>query len=319
MMQTSLKSLLAGEAFPSRLLRLLKSEISAALEHSAMENDHQMATIHERLAETTSNYYPWSVSEYEVSKLAQQTSLSFLSIISGGRTPLVAKREKGWPIFGGSCYHIDVDLFRTTLCYLGPAQFVTTILKQLLKAALTPNGRRAVELGAAMMTTPLVGCGDQHLEPQSLLWTLIYQTLWIPVPGRLETFAQGKLLASFVGMTLDRFQSRTFIRHRQQQQMQRRAHAAQSLDAMDVDPSQYSSATVAKDSLVRKDSAHSLEQLERDAAVEPLRVVLDQKLKALGPIAQNRPGFEGFVQGMAQYREKHPPLSLPLSHHRSKR
>lgn len=57
MMQTSLKSLLAGEAFPSRLMRLLKSEISAALEHSAMENDHQMAIIHERLSETTVNYY----------------------------------------------------------------------------------------------------------------------------------------------------------------------------------------------------------------------------------------------------------------------
>ncbi|KAF9986115.1 mediator complex subunit [Mortierella antarctica] len=319
MMQTSLKSLLAGEAFPSRLMRLLKSEISAALEHSAMENDHQMATIHERLSETTINYYPWSVSEYEVSKLAQQTSLSFLSIISGGRTPFVAKREKGWPVFGGSCYHIDVDLYRTTLCYLGPAQFVTTILKQLLKAALTPNGRRAAELGAAMMTTPLVGCGDQHLAPQSLLWTLIYQTLWIPVPGRLETFAQGKLLANFVGMTLDLFQSRTLIRHRQQQQMQQRGHATQSLDAMDIDPSQYSSGTLAKDTSLQRGSTHSLEQLERDAAVEPFRVVLDQKLKALGPIAQNRPGFEGFVQGMAQYREKHPPLSLPLSHQSSKR
>ncbi|KAF9955248.1 hypothetical protein BGZ72_003905 [Mortierella alpina] len=320
MMQTSLKSLLAGEAFPSRLIRLLKSEISAALEHSAMENDHQMATIHERLSETTINYYPWSVSEYEVSKLAQQTSLSFLSIISGGRTPLVVKREKGWPVFGGSCYHIDVDLFRTTLCYLGPAQFVTTILKQLLKAALTPNGRRAAELGAAMMTTPLVGCGDQHLAPQSLLWTLIYQTLWIPVPGRLETFAQGKLLAHFVGMTLDLFQSRTLIRHRKQQLTQRHGLAAQSLDAMDIDTSQYTAAaTLAKDTALKGDAAHSVEQLERDAAVEPFRVVLDQRLKALGPIAQNRPGFEGFVQGMAQYREKHPPLSLPLSHQRSKR
>lgn len=175
-----------------------------------------------------------------------------------------------------------------------------------------------------MMTTPLVGCGDQHLEPQSLLWTLIYQTLWIPVPGRLETFAQGKLLAHFVGMTLDLFQSRTLIRHRtqQQQQIQQRglAAAAQSLDAMDVDPSQDSSATLAaKGAFMQGDGTPSLQQLERDAAVEPFRVVLDQRLKALGPIAQNRPGFEGFVQGMAQYREKHPPLSLPLSHQRSKR
>lgn len=86
----------------------------------------------------------WSVSDaYDVPKLSQQTSLAFGAIISGARTSMVSKREKGWPVFGGSCYHIDVDLFRTTLCYLGPAQFVTTILKQLLKAALTPNGLRA--------------------------------------------------------------------------------------------------------------------------------------------------------------------------------
>ncbi|KAG0211354.1 mediator complex subunit [Mortierella sp. GBA30] len=312
MMQSSLKSLLAGEAFPSRLMRLLKSEISAALEHSAIENDHQMAIIQERLSETTVNYYPWSISEYDVPKLAQQTSLAFEAIISGGRTPLVMKREKGWPVFGGSCYHIDVDLFRTTLCYLGPAQFVTTILKQILKAALTPNGRRAVELGAAMMTTPLVGCGDEHLAPQSLLWTLIYQTLWIPVPGRLETFSQGKLLASFVGMTLDLFQSRTLIQHRQQQQQQRqqRGQSTQSAEAMDID-----SGTPVKESSVRvagrgEEETTVMERMERDAAVEPFRVVLDQRLKELGPMAQNRPGFEGFVQGMAQYRERHPPFTI---------
>ena len=56
MMQSSLKSLLAGEAFPARLVRLLKSEISAALSHHAIENDHQLAIIHERLAETSNNY-----------------------------------------------------------------------------------------------------------------------------------------------------------------------------------------------------------------------------------------------------------------------
>lgn len=76
-------------------------------------------------------------------KLAQQTVFAYDAIISGGRTPLVMKREKGWPIFGGSTYHMDVDLFRATLCYVGPAQFVTNILKRLLKAAMTPNGRRA--------------------------------------------------------------------------------------------------------------------------------------------------------------------------------
>jgi len=56
MMQSSLKSLLAGEAFPTRLIRLLKSEISAALGHHAVEHDHQLAIIHERLAETSVNY-----------------------------------------------------------------------------------------------------------------------------------------------------------------------------------------------------------------------------------------------------------------------
>ncbi|KAI8599783.1 mediator complex subunit Med5-domain-containing protein [Dissophora ornata] len=302
MLQSSLKSLLAGESFPSRLMRLLKSEILAALEHQAMENDHQMGIIQERLGEASLNYYPWSVSDaYDVPKLAQQTSMAFEAIVSGGRTSLMSKREKGWPVFGGSCYHIDVDLFRSTLSYLGPAQFVTTILKQLLKAALTPNGQRAAELGAAMMTTPLIGCGDEHLAPQSLLWTLIYQTLWIPVPGRLETFAQGRLLAVFVGMTLDLFQSSTLIQLRKKQQQQDKASNS---EAMDVDSNAHPS---------RNQDPLSQEQLERGAAVEPFRVMLDQRLKALEPVARDRPGFEGFAQGMQQYRQHHPPLSLPLN------
>ncbi|KAK3847103.1 MAG: mediator complex subunit Med5-domain-containing protein [Linnemannia gamsii] len=315
MLQSILKSLLAGEAFPSRLIRLLKSEISAALSHQAIESDHQLAIIHERLADTSVNYDSWKISDaYDVPKLAQQTMFAYDAIISGGRTPLVMKREKGWPILGGSSYHMDVDLFRATLCYIGPAQFVTNILKRFLKAALTPNGRRAAELGAAMITTPLVGCGDRHLSPQSLIWTMMSQTIWIPVPGRLETFAQGKHLATFVGMTLDLFQSSTFVEHRQVQQQQQQqqngvggasAAAAAGSESMDVDSAQVSAGS-------GSGSMSLLEQLERDAAVEPFRVMLEQRLKALEPIARDRPGFEGFVQGMAQYRERHPSLSLPL-------
>ncbi|KAI7815866.1 mediator complex subunit Med5-domain-containing protein [Gamsiella multidivaricata] len=307
MLQSCLKSLLAGEAFPLRLMRLLKSEVLAVLEHQTIENDHQMVIIQERLAAASANYYPWSVSEaYDVPKLAQQTSLAYEAIVSGGRTSLIARREKGWHVFGGSCYHIDVDLFRTTLCYLGPAQFVTTILKQLLKAARTPHGRRA---GAAMISTPLVGCGDEHLAPQSLLWTLIYQTLWIPVPGRLETFSQGKLLAEFVGMTLDLFQSRTLIQLRQNQLQKGTTRA--SKDTMDIDMVGPQAGSF-KCSNGSGTTTLSHDQLERDAAVEPFRVMLDQRLRALEPITRDRPGFEGFAQGMRQYRQRHPPLTLPL-------
>lgn len=164
------------------------------------------------------------------------------------------------------------------------------------------------ELGAAMMTTPLVGSGDKHLSPQSLLWTLLYQTLWIPVPSRLENFTQGKHLATFVGMTLDMFQSSTFVQQRQTQFLkQQQEKGADGMASTSGD------AGMEVDSVQAVSSNNSvLEQLERDAAVEPFRVMLDQRLKALEPIARDRPGFEGFVQGMAQYRERHPPLSLPL-------
>ncbi|KAF9162242.1 mediator complex subunit [Mortierella sp. AD010] len=307
MLQTSLKSLLAGEAFPLRLMRLLKNEITAALQHQTMENDHQMAVIQERLTEASFNYYSWSASDtYDVSKLAQQTSQAFEAIVSGGRASLVSKREKSWPVFGGSCYHIDVDLFRSTLCFLGPSQFVTTILKQLLKAALTSNGWRAVELGAAVMTTPLIGRGDQYLAPQSLLWTLIYRTLWIPVPGKLETFAQGKLLAAFIGMTLDFFQSNSLIQLREKQFREGHSYS----QTMDIDSANQVSSQMK--SRGNTGNLSSIAQLERDAAVESFRVTLDQRLKALEPIARDRPGFEGFVQGLEQYRKRHPPLSLPL-------
>ncbi|KAF9993518.1 mediator complex subunit [Entomortierella chlamydospora] len=255
MLQTSLKSLLAGEAFPLRLMKLLKNEITAALQHQTMESDHQMAVIQERLTEASFNYY---------------------------------------------------NLFRSTLCFLGPSQFVTTILKQLLKAALTSNGWRAVELGAAMMTTPLTGCGDQYLAPQSLLWTLIYRTLWIPVPGKLETFAQGKLLAAFVGMTLDFFQSNSLIQLREKQFREGHSYS----QTMDIDSAHQVSSQMK--SRGNTGNLSSIAQLERDAAVEPFRVTLDQRLKALEPIARDRPGFEGFVQGLEQYRKRHPPLSLPL-------
>ncbi|KAI1298575.1 mediator complex subunit [Mortierella claussenii] len=161
MLQSTLKSLLAGEAFPTRLARLLKDEIQAALEHQNTESDHQMIVIQEKLAAACVNFYAWSVADaYDVPKLAQQTSIAFASIVSGGRTSLVTRREKGWPVFGGSCYHIDVDLFRTTVCHLGPAQFVTNILKQLLKAALTPNGWRAACCGHSYIERS----GYQYLE-----------------------------------------------------------------------------------------------------------------------------------------------------------
>lgn len=142
---------------------------------------------------------------------------------------------------------------------------------------------------------------------------MMSQTIWIPVPGRLETFAQGKHLATFVGMTLDLFQSSTFVEHRQVQQQQQQQNgvdgastaAAAGSESMDVDSVQVSAGS-------GSGSTSLLEQLERDAAVEPFRVMLEQRLKALEPIARDRPGFEGFVQGMAQYRERHPSLSLPL-------
>lgn len=314
MLQTSLKSLLAGESFPFRLVRLLRSEISAALESLATENDHQMGIIQDRLAEATVNYYPWSNLEpYEVNKLAQQSSLSFSSIVSGGRSMLVARRERGLSVFGGSNYHIDVDLFRATLTFLGPAQFVANILEQLLAAAQTPHGQRAAELGAAMLTTPLRDSSDQHLSPQNLLWTLMYQSLWVLVPGKLETFQQGKVLAQFVGMSLDLFQSRTYLQHSEEERKrEREQEQAIGSDAMDVDPvqSQPSSSSLSNTQGRggRNDKTRSRQQIERDAAVEPFRLMLDQRLKLLSPIAQDRPGFEGFVQGITHYQERQAPL-----------
>ncbi|KAF9313689.1 mediator complex subunit [Podila horticola] len=313
MLQSSLKSLLAGESFPFRLMRLLKSEISAALGSLAAENDHQIGIIQDRLAEATVNYYPWSNLEpYEINKLAQQTSLSFSSIVSGGRSSLVARREKGLPAFGGSNYHIDVDLFRATLTYLGPAQFVTNILEQLLAAAQTPNGQRAAELGAAMLTTPLRDSSDQHLSPQSLLWTLMYQTLWVLVPGKLDTFQQGKVLALFVGMSLDLFQSRTFLQHNEKERRQEQEQQVAGSDAMDIDSVQSrSSLSSSRNTQGQgRDKTRSRKQIEREAAVEPFRLMMDQRLKLLSPIAQDRPGFEGFVQGIAHYQERQAPLPV---------
>ncbi|KAG0086838.1 mediator complex subunit [Podila epicladia] len=316
MLQSSLKSLLAGESFPFRLVRLLRSEISAALECLATENDHQMGVIQDRLVAATDNYYPWSNLEpYEVNKLAQQSSLSFNSIVAGGRSSLVARRERGLPIFGGSNYHIDIDLFRATLTYLGPSQFVATILGQLLAAAQTPkNGQRAAELGAAMLTTPLRDSSDQHLSPQSLLWTLMYQALWVLVPGKLETFQQGKVLALFVGMSLDLFQSRTYLQYSEKERKREQEQQVTGSDAMDIDPIQSlpSSSSLPSQNTQgrRRDKTRSRKQIERDAAVEPFRLMLDQRLKLLSPIVQDRPGFEGFVQGIAHYQERQ--ATLPV-------
>ncbi|KAG0052636.1 mediator complex subunit [Gryganskiella cystojenkinii] len=302
MLQSSLKSLLAGEAFPLRLLRLLKSEISAALNHPAVENDHQLAVIQERLAEASNNFYSWSVTEpYDISKLALQTATAFESIITGGRTSLVTTRDKGWPVFGKSPFHIDIDLFRATLCYLGPSQFVTTIMKQIIRASLTSNGRRAAELGAAILTTPLLSCGNEHVSPQSLIWTMAYQILWIPVPGRLDTFAQGKMLAVFIGMALDYFQSETFIQLRQSQLSGRESSSLQDVSMTSV----ANGSTSSKNSVVMINGRPiSQEHLERDAAVEPFRVMLEQRLEFLETIARDRPGFKGFVQGMDQYHQQ---------------
>lgn len=268
----------------------------------------------------------------------------------------MARRERGLPVFGGSNYHIDVNLFRATLTYLGPSQFVANILGQLLAAAQTPkNGQRAgkasfslflflfsfvdicwksifsfvlkcdltnilhctytiAELGAAMLTTPLRDLSDQHLSPQSLLWTLMYQALWVLVPGKLETFQQGRVLALFVGMSLDLFQSRTYLQRSEKERKQEQEHQVTGSDAMDIDPVQNlpsSSLLLSRNTQGRgRDKTRSRKQIERDAAVEPFRLMLDQRLKLLSPIAQDRPGFEGFVQGIAHYQERQAPLPV---------
>jgi len=150
------------------------------------------------------------------------------------------------------------------------------------------------------MTTPLLCSGNEYVSPQSLLWTLVYQILWIPVPGRLETFAQGRMLAVFVGMTLDYFQSDTFVQLRQSQ-------GREGLDskvngsAGAEGPVSSSGTTVGGPSSQRNISQA---QMERNAAVEPFRTMLEQRLEFLETIAHDRPGFKGFVQGMGQYKEQ---------------
>ncbi|KAF9344199.1 hypothetical protein BGX34_005919, partial [Mortierella sp. NVP85] len=148
------------------------------------------------------------------------------------------------------------------------------------------------ELGAPIMTIPMMGRGDLYLAPQSLLWTLIYQTLWVAVPWRLGTFTQGKVVTTFVGMMLDLFQSHTLIGLRQKQQSSSDATrtSVAGHEAMDID------STLAPMSKAKQnnDSMTLQEQLERDAAVEPFRVILDQRSKELEPTTRDRLGFEGF-------------------------
>ncbi|KAF9979047.1 mediator complex subunit [Actinomortierella ambigua] len=308
----SLKSLLAAEAFPPRLLRLLRSKILAALEVHGLENDEQVSVIQERIASATMNHYSWSVSDpYEIPKLQQQATFAVEAIVEGGRTNLVKRREKGWPVFGNTNYHIDVDLFRTTLSYVGPAQFITTILKKVLKAALTRNGERAVELGAAMMTTPLIAGGDQHLSPHSLMWTLFHQILWIPVPGRLETFSQGKLMARFVELTLALFQVHDddyyYYHHHQHNGSLQRLHdngddvETEGQDGMDIDERDHQGQHPHQLMPSKGEAGGSSGHCGHDhgRAMRPLRKLVAQHIRALEPLAQDRPGFQGFVQGLS--------------------
>ncbi|KAF9164062.1 mediator complex subunit [Actinomortierella ambigua] len=305
----SLKSLLAAEAFPPRLLRLLRSKILAALELHGLENDEQVSVIQGRISTATMNHYSWSVSDpYEIPKLQQQATFAVEAIVEGGRTNLVKRREKGWPVFGNTSYHIDVDLFRTMLSYVGPAQFITTILKKVLKAALTPNGERAVELGAAMMTTPLIAGGDQHLSPHSLMWTLFHQILWIPVPGRLETFSQGKLMARFVELTLALFQIHDddyYYYHHHQSGSLQPSHddstddvEADRQDVMEVDERDHRMQHQDRLMPAKEESGGSSSH-DHGRAMRPLRRLVAQHIRALEPLAQDRPGFQGFVQGLS--------------------
>ncbi|KAG0018798.1 hypothetical protein BGZ80_006715, partial [Entomortierella chlamydospora] len=238
MLQTSLKSLLAGEAFPLRLMKLLKNEITAALQHQTMESDHQMAVIQERLTEASFNYYSWSASDtYDVSKLAQQTSQAFEAIVSGGRASLV-NFMLSW------AFTVRDHDFETT-----------------------PKG--CIDL-KWMASSGIGGRYDDNTF------------------DRLETFAQGKLLAAFVGMTLDFFQSNSLIQLREKQFREGHSYS----QTMDIDSAHQVSSQMK--SRGNTGNLSSIAQLERDAAVEPFRVTLDQRLKALEPIARDRPGFEGF-------------------------
>lgn len=107
------------------------------------------------------------------------------------------------------------------------------------------------------------------------------------------------MLAVFIGMTLDYFQSETFVQLHQSQSHGGREEGGSAMQDITNGVDNKNSLGV-----VINNRATSQEQLEREAAVEPFRVMLEQRLEFLETIAHDRPGFKGFVQGMGQYRQQ---------------
>ncbi|KAG0233498.1 hypothetical protein BGW41_001458 [Actinomortierella wolfii] len=165
-----------------------------------------------------------------------------------------------------------------------------------------------IELGAAMMTTPLIAGGDQHLSPHSLMWTLFHQILWIPVPGRLETYSQGKLMARFVELTLELFQVHDddyyYYHHHHQYNGSLQPPQSDGIDdvdveahdGMDIDERHRQEQFLLASTKEEKDGSTGF---ERGRAMRPLRRLVAQHIRALEPLAQDRPGFQGFVQGLS--------------------
>ncbi|RUO95698.1 hypothetical protein BC936DRAFT_143419, partial [Jimgerdemannia flammicorona] len=151
--------------------------------------------------------------------LFYRTQAMFHNIAKSGRSKFMRdymwdeEAEGDWPTMQ---HFLDVDMCKMALEFGGARWFVSMIVEEVLEAGKSGGAIRAsilansfthpaAELGASLLTTPLIFSPCLHNLPANLLRTLLVDAIPLALnstPPRVVSYFQGQILGVFVGHCL---------------------------------------------------------------------------------------------------------------------
>ncbi|RUS24835.1 mediator complex subunit Med5-domain-containing protein [Jimgerdemannia flammicorona] len=140
--------------------------------------------------------------------LFYRTQAMFHNIAKSGRSKFMRdymwdeEAEGDWPTMQ---HFLDVDMCKMALEFGGARWFVSMIVEEVLEAGKSGGAIRATELGASLLTTPLIFSPCLHNLPANLLRTLLVDAIPLALnstPPRVVSYFQGQILGVFVGHCL---------------------------------------------------------------------------------------------------------------------
>ncbi|CAG8518926.1 357_t:CDS:10 [Paraglomus brasilianum] len=207
-----LKHLVLREEFPSIVSRsvghlIQTTLIGAKLPASDVED---MRTKIESSLDSV-----WRTKKYSIETLTRRFRKMFHVVVMSGRSSFVQDR-----VLSISCpHHFDVELIRDVLEVGGARLFVELIGEVISATSKIGGGKRAAELGASILITPLSYTSNSRLHPPHLAHILFSDILIDLIDRKITSYAQGYslgLLTAHVLLRIDpsaRVEEKTLHEH----------------------------------------------------------------------------------------------------------